>query len=229
MISALLCAGVAAAALAAGVPATVTGTAPVYPPDAPLVWRTWVSRTSPTRNAHGLHWPPWTSAKVSTVVPRPAKVGDAVLVLPLAPLAPVTSKVARVQAQPAIDAGGPTWVIDIDVTNRAFLEAKSRGERSDEVPFDVVVVFPAIEGARLVPRKTALADLPRAASASASTLKAAVDLTGDGKADAALFEYCGDHPAERFTTDLRCGFRCQATFLRLGGKAWALVADECPD
>jgi hypothetical protein len=198
-----------------------------YPTDTPLVWPAGVTRKSAQKDRHGRFHPPWTSVTVSAVFPRPVNVGDTVTVLPLRRDVPVQElRVATVKHQPAVDEFPATWLVHLDANNESFLTAKHERNWREDTPFEVVVVHPAAPTARLLALSSR--ELPKAKGASPRTLWAAVDLHGDGKADAVVFRFCCNKPTAPWgpAGPPACKSHCERIFLREDDQPWRIVHEE---
>jgi hypothetical protein len=208
-------------------PKTIT-----YPPDSVLVCPASVSRTSPQKDSHGRFHPPWTSVTVSAICKRAVAIGQTVTIVPLRRDLPLQElKVSAVKEQAAVDEYPASWVVDIEVSGKAFFAATPDAGRGDDSPFDVLVISPAKTNARLLPSTTVARDLPKGKGASARTLWAAVDLDGDGKVDAAIFRFCCEKPSRpwRFAGPNSCDYHCERTYLRQSGSGWTLVDEGVGD
>jgi hypothetical protein len=206
---------------------------PEYPSDVPLVWPATVTRKSGNKDRDGRYHPPWTSATVWAVLPRPVKVGDAMTVLPLKAGLPARQlKVTAVREQPAVEELPATWMVDIDASEPAFFNARPDKGRGDDTPFDVVVVDPPVAKARLLSRSAMASQvLPKAAGSSIKTLWAAVDLQSDGEADVAIFRFCFNDPsrAQELPVSEECERGSETIYLRRPGRAWRLVHEDIDD
>jgi len=198
--------------------------ADTFPADAPIVEHGTVNRESAQKDKHGAFHPPWTSVEVFVGLPRAISPGDAVTVLPLRQGLPALQATATsVRFQQGIPEEMPDlWLVDIDVKAPAFFSARPDPRRRDDTPFDVIVVYPAQTQARLLAPAASATDLPRERGCSRRTLRAAVDLDGDGRADVTLFEFCCDNPASPRTT-WPCENTCQSTYLRRNTQPWRVV------
>jgi hypothetical protein len=193
-----------------------------YPGDAPLVWPATVNRTAARKGGA------FKAATVEAVVPRAIKAGERVTVLPLTRgIPPRALVVASAKEQPAAPPFPPTWAVVLDATIKPLLAARPERGREKHHPFEAVMVYPANPRARLLPPLAVTADLP----AAAATLWAAVDLTGDGNADAAIFRFCCEQPGTpaRSTGRSPCGSECVAIYLRSPGQSWRLAHQASDD
>lgn len=164
-----------------------------------------VWRTSRRKDKHGACLPPWTRVAIDAYVigPRRPEVGSSVTVFPLVGwVGPTTLRIRDVQFQPNPFNDGDVrgedeklpdgWVLKLEaVTDRAFYEAGPDANRREEVPFGVVVLYPAQPSERLLaPGSIPESTLP--AHVSSETIRAAIDITGDGLPDLLIVETCGE-------------------------------------
>jgi hypothetical protein len=168
--------------------------------------------------------------KVFVGLPRAISAGDAVTVLSLRQgLPPLQATATSVRFQQGIPEELPDlWLVDIDVKAPAFFSARPDPGRLDDTPFDVIVVYPAQTQARLLAPAAIAKGLPRERGCSKRTLRAAVDLDGDSRADVAMFEFCCDKPTSPRTKS-PCENTCQATYLRRNTQPWRLVEEGFDD
>jgi hypothetical protein len=201
-----------------------------FPADAPIVEQGTVDRESAQKGKGGFFQPPWTSVKVFVGLARAISVGDSVTVLPMKQgLPPLQAKATSVQFQQGVPDELPDlWLVDIDVDAPAFFSARPDRHRRDDMPFDALVVYPAQTQARLLAAAAVAKDLPRERGCSKRTLRAAVDLDADGKADVTMFEFCCQKSTSPRTTS-PCENTCQATNLRRNGQPWRLVEEAYDD
>jgi hypothetical protein len=193
-----------------------------YPDDVPLVWPATVTRTGARKGG------PWKTAQVETVVPRAVKPGERITVLPLKrAVAARDLPVTAVEEQAVAAPFPPTWTVAADASVAAFLTARPEAGHQGHRPFEVVVVYPASRRARLLAPESVAHDLP----APPATLWAAVDLTGDGKPDAAIFRFCCEQPstAPRATGNSPCGSECLSIYVRSAGQPWRLAHQASDD
>jgi len=201
-----------------------------FPADAPIVVRGTVNRESAQKGETGFFKPPWTSVKVWVLLARAISVGDAVSVLPLRQgLPPLQAKATAVKFQEGVaDELPDLWLVDINVKDPAFFSARTERHRREDVPFDAIVVYPAQTEARLLAAAAVAKDLPRESGCSKRTLRAAVDLDADGKADVTMFEFCCQEPTSPIR-ESACENMCQTMYLRRSGQPWQVVEKAMDD
>jgi hypothetical protein len=191
--------------------------------EGPVAWPGEIAR----RAAHGERHGPWKSAVAIAPVPRPGiKRGDAITVLPLKPgLQAVDLKITSVEAQEATDLAQAAWLVEAETASEELLVAKPEPGRSDERPFEAVVIYPAQPHAHLLPSRAVATDLPKDRGCSSRTLWAAVDLGDDGKADAEIFRFCCERPSVtwRSSGPTPCNSSCESIFVRSGAGPWRAV------
>jgi hypothetical protein len=222
----LLRAGVGMCLLALPRPSHAAEAAASFPPGAPLVFPGEVSRKSDSGVRHG----PWKSAVASAGLPRAAKIGDLITVVPMSSALPaVDLKVTSVHFQEATDLTPATWLVEAETTLPAFLDAKPDAGRADEHPFEAVVVYPKTSRARLLPKKSVAKDLPPGRGHSPQTLWAVVDLDEDGAADVEVFRFCCNRPRHGWVAGAGpspCDTNCEDIFLRPKGGTWTLAHES---
>jgi hypothetical protein len=201
-----------------------------FPGDVPIVKNGTVHRESAHKGKGGFFEPPWTSVKVSVGLAHAITVGEAVTVLPLRQgLPPLQAKATSVKFQEGVpEELSDLWWVDIDVTAPAFFAAPPDRQRRSDVPFDALVVYPAQKQARLLAPAAVAKDLPRESGCSKRTLRAAVDLDADGKADVAMFHFCCQKPTSPKTSP-PCENTCETTYLRRSGQPWQVVEKAMDD
>ena len=95
---------------------------------------------------------------------------------------------------------------------------------SENAPFDVCVIYPAVAQARALNRGLLdAATLPK--KVPLANIVLALDTTGDDEADVLLVEYCCDQPqAARGACDLTCS----AVYVRAPNGAWRIAETQTP-
>jgi hypothetical protein len=189
----------------------------------PVVGAGEVSRKAAGGHAHG----PWKAAVVAAAIPRAgAKPGEHMTVIPLhAGLAPVDLKITSVEAQPATDLAQAVWRLDAETTLEELLAAKPDPGRTDDHPFEVVVVYPAQSHAHLLAGRAVAQDLPKERGCSTQTLFGAVDFDDDPRADAEIFRFCCERPKTTWKAmgPTPCNSNCESIFVRRGAGPWKVV------
>lgn len=119
------------------------------------------------------------------------------------------------------------WKVELDrLENKEMLEMKPviKGN-ADAYPFEVVVIYPAVEFARQIkPDKIEKKNLPK--DAKIKEVTAAIDLTNDGIPDLIELKYCCERSKSR--DDKTCEYSdCGQWWKKVGGK-WAKTYDWSP-
>lgn len=206
-----------------------------FPADAPLVLPATVTRKGPSRDdagPDGHSRDRWTSATIFVGMPRAAKTGDTLTVVPVKDGMPsIDLKVTSARAQAATDLTPAIWLIEAETSDSAILTAAPDRDGSEAHPFEAVVVFPARSGAALLPRQNSGVDLPKGIGSSLRTLWCAIDIDGDKRSDVEIFRFCCDKPtkASRSGGQSPCASDCQNTFVRPKGQSWILVDRSSED
>ncbi len=165
----------------------------------------------------GFRLPPYENAEVSSLVSKnKIQAGEKATVIPLQiDREPFDLKIASV---------GKTRMLDCDVerdalegefetvNDKELLEIKPTAGRSEESPFDVLVIYPAAASAKkLNPNELTKKMLPK--NVAAKEVFAAIDLNGDAQPDLLITKYCCDSSAE--LGDENCGNDCGAAYKKV--------------
>jgi len=185
-----------------------------------------VWRISNNKNRSGDAIPPWKEIQISNVgfKERPI-VGRNVTIIPIdVDLAPFDLRVRQTKSQEGCDKSEHRWEVDLEtVKDRKFFEVAPIANRRTEVPFEVVVIYPAVSFARQIERaRLSKAMVPK--HVALSTVKAAIDLTRDHNPEVLILEYCCEHPTE---APKECDYTCGKTFIKVG-LVWKLVDTSTP-
>ena len=190
---------------------------------AAVIWR-----LSDTKGDQGL-LPPWKEVRVTNVFgfkKRPV-VGRKVTIIPLdVDVAPFDLRIVKRTEQKECDDPelSSWWEVDLElVKDKRIFDIAPALNRAAEYPFEVAVIYPAVSFAKQIV-KTQLKEeiLPR--RVLVSTVKAAIDLTNDGKPDALILEYCCDNPKRSLS---ECDYTCGKTFKKIRG-VWKLIDTSAP-
>jgi hypothetical protein len=114
---------------------------------------------------------------------------------------------------------------------RRCVRARPDAGASNEYPFEAVVIYPAAPSARLLSRQAIGRDVPGEGGLTPAVLWSAVDVDGDGRADAEIFRFCCEKPTRptRRGGPSPCESDCEKTFVRGAGDAWTLAAQKTED
>ena len=188
-----------------------------------MVWR-----ISDNKGQNGDSLPPWKEVQITNVFgfkKRPS-VGDKVTVIPLnVSIAPIDLRIIETKKGTCGELDSTVWwEVQLEpIKQKEFFEISSMAKRREEVPFDVAVIYPAVNFARQVKsNKLSKEVLPQ--GVAINTVKGAVDLTEDGIPDVLLVEYCCGSPNKAAE---ECDYTCGRTFKKVRGK-WKLVDTSGP-
>ncbi len=184
-----------------------------------------VMRRSGRQDESSISQPPWTEVTINAgsfnVQPRN---GASVTIVPLeVDVAPIQLKIVKItrQRDECTGEGKISWGVELEkIRERSFWEQRAVTGRREDVPFGVLVIYPAVANARAIKRnelKTMM--LPR--GVKPATVNAAVDVNNDGKPDLLWVSYCCDAPT-RAGNDSNCDLTCGRTYKR-GSSGWKLV------
>ncbi len=184
-----------------------------------------VMRSSGRQDASGISQPTWTEVTINAgsfnVQPRN---GASVTIVPLeVDVAPIQLKIVKVtrQRDECTGEGKISWGVELEkIQERSFWEQRAVAGRSEETPFGVLVIYPAIRDARAIKRNSLKSEmLPR--GVKPATVNAVVDVDNDGKPDLLWVNYCCDTPT-RAGNDSNCELTCGRTYKR-GSNGWKLI------
>jgi hypothetical protein len=188
-----------------------------------------VSRTSENKDADGSFRPPWKEVRITNIFTfkqRPL-VGEKATIVPL--VADIPSLDLRIiRAEKKDDACNERlpgwWEVELEpIKLKKFFEVAPSPNRSAEFPFDVAIIYPAVKGARQIKKAQLTRDLIPT-GVQIQVIKAAIDLTVDGKPDVVIIDYCCGEPKK--PSD-QCDYTCGKTFKKIGN-GWKLVATSAP-
>ncbi len=184
-----------------------------------------VLRLSDKEDQYGDNLPPWTEIEVSVYFKTKPALSSKVTVVPLdVDIDSFNWQIAKSEKQEfGCDETKPyAWEVKLEITQKMFFDFVAPPTRRQEVPFDVVVLYPAVEFARQLKKKQLTKQmLPKETSINA--VKAAIDVTNDQKPDILLLEFCCDNATKVIDFDYFCG----KTFKQVNGK-WKLVDEHSP-
>lgn len=187
-----------------------------------------VHRISNNKNTSGQFLPPWTTVEVTNVFGfniQP-KAGSRATFVPVnIELQPFDLSLTGSTIQDGCEKSSPKWwsAEFQPITDKRIFDVRALAERSEEYPFDVVVIYPAVSSAWQIPKRDLKPDmLP--GGVKIGIVKAAIEVTGDGFPDIVITEYCCADGGKTTDCDLTCG----ATYKR-SGKKWIKIdkAEAC--
>ena len=186
-----------------------------------------VWRESNVKDKHGFDLPPYN--KVNLNHPgfgQKPTVGEKVTVVPLeVNVAPIKLKILKVTEREGCDKSSPRdWEIELEsITQQEFFEVSAIPNRRADAPFDVCLIYPAVEFARQI-KKEQLTKEVIPDGVTIKTVTAAIDLTSDQKPDILIAQYCcGDSTKPREECELTCG----KYFKKVNDK-WELIKESGP-
>ena len=204
-------------------------TKPVSMPQIQTVGEGLVWRRSDNKGAHGNFLPPWKEVQITNVFgfkDRPL-VGEKVTVIPLDVNIPTLElKIVKAEKKAnACEARLPAfWEVELEVIKeKTFSDFAPATDRSAEYPFDVCVIYPAVKFVNPIKRRNlSRSMLPN--GIALSTVKAAIDVTNDGRPDVLLVDYCCGNPNK---PSADCDYTCGKTFKKTGN-VWKLIDTSTP-
>ena len=185
-------------------------------------------RSSDNKDSQGNALPPWTEVRVTNIwFKRAPTIGNKVTVVPLGVDLPLLDlKIVKTKRGAGCDDsdGEVRWEIALEpVKQKSYFEISGAADRRPDVPFDVAIIYPEVEFARSLSRSELNKKL-LPPGIYMDTVKAAIDLTDDGVADALIVEYCCLSPRKAAQ---ECDYTCGKTFQKFGNQ-WKLVDTSSP-
>jgi len=186
-----------------------------------------VWRESGVKDKHGFDLPPYNKVNLNIFdFDNKPTVGEKVTVVPLeVNVAPIELKITKATESEGCDKNSPHyWEIELEpITRREFFEVSAIPNRREDAPFDVCIIYPAVEFARQI-KKEELTKEVIPDGITIRTVTAAIDLTNDLKPDILIAQYCcQDSTKPREECDLTCG----KSFKKVNDK-WRLVEESRP-
>ena len=188
-----------------------------------------VWRESERKDHNGNAVAPWKEVQITTLtfkqVPR---LGEKVTVIPLdvsVPLLDLTIVKSKKRNGCDETMREVWWEVKLEsLRQKEYFEiSNANAARSEEHPFDVAIIYPAVKFARQI-RRHELKKTMLPAGTVLDTVKAAIDLTNDGIPDVLILEYCCLHPTKAAD---ECDHTCGKTFQKVGNR-WKLVDSTTP-
>lgn len=184
-------------------------------------------RTSENKDKSGLLLPPWTSVEVTNVFgfkiqPR---AGSRAMFVPVdIDLDPFELNLKSSTLQDGCNKSSPKWwsAEFQPITDQRLFDIRALPGRSEEFPFDVVVIYPSVSSARQIPKSEIRPDmLPD--RVKLEMVKSSIDVTSDGSPDIVVTEYCCSNAAKAGECDLTCG-----AIYKRSGKKWHKIDTSKP-
>lgn len=187
-----------------------------------------VWRESSVKDKHGFDLPPYNKVNLNHVgFDQKPIVGGKVTIVPLeVRVAPIELKILKAtEGDASCDNSSQLyWEIELEpITQKEFFEVSAIPNRREDAPFDVCIIYPAVEFARQI-KKEQLTTEVIPDGITIRTVTAAIDLTNDLKPDILIAKYCcQDSTKPREECDLTCG----KYFKKVNDK-WMLVKESQP-
>lgn len=201
---------------------------PVPMPQVQTVGEGLVWRTSDNKGEHGNFLPPWKEVQIKNVSGFDKKpvVGEKVTVISLdVDIAPFELSIVKTEKRAGCgEQSAASWEVDLEpVKQKIFFDTAPGPNRSEEYPFDVCIIYPAVRLANQLKRESLSNNLlPKAIMMK--TVKAAIDLTNDGKPDVLVVDYCCGDPGKSAED---CDYTCSKTFKKVRN-TWKLINTSSP-
>jgi hypothetical protein len=189
-----------------------------------------VVRTSDRTNDAGRYLPPWNRVEIwgASFKTKPI-IGDDVTAVAFVPgIQPLTLTISDVIAEEACVDDEPTrWRVELEpVTRTDFFDATPvDGDRAEETPFDVAVLYPAVAAVSRVDRQGIdPADIPD--GFARAHVRGAIDFAGDGRPEVLFIDFC-TKMSERTLDPAQCEYLSSRTYVRSTGR-WDRVDEIQP-
>ncbi len=187
-----------------------------------------VWRESNVKDKHGFDLPPYNKVNLNHVgFDQKPSIGGKVTVVPLeVNVAPMELKILKATEgdESCVKSSKLYWEIELEpITQQEFFTVSAIPNRREDAPFDVCIIYPAVEFARQI-KKEQLTKEMIPDGITIRTVTAAIDLTNDLKPDILIAKFCcGDSTKPREECDLTCG----KYFKKVNDK-WKLVETSTP-
>ncbi len=188
-------------------------------------------RISENKDKGGLLFPPYDYAEIRNADFVKAKVGEKYTIISLdVNINPFQLPIVKVTKTEngGCDETEPNflWVIEFErITNREILEISPVNNSTPEFPFDVFLIYPAVEFAKNISHSKLTAEmLPK--NLTIKTIRAAIDLDNDKRPDLLEILFCCRDESSSPKENGDC-LMCLKLFKRINGK-WKLVDEASP-
>ena len=171
---------------------------------------------------------PFDSAEVLGSLNKSPQVGEKVVIVPLTKgIDPFTLEIRSSERRSfgcSEEKEKEAWEVSFaPITARNVLEHRPGEGRAEEYPFDVFMIYPSVDFAKVVSGSDLRAeDLP--GGLVPQVVHAAIDLDDDGKPDLLEARFCCSHPTK---PSKECDLTCTKTFRKTSGK-WKLITEDQP-
>lgn len=201
---------------------------PVSMPQIQTVGDGKVLRISDNKDEDGWFLPPWKEVKITNLYGFKTKpvVGDRVTIIPLdVDIAPLELRIVKTEKREGCDEQSPPWwEVELElIKQKVFFDIAPRPKIAEQYPFDVCVIYPAVRFANQV-RRASLSRTMLPTGIAIKTVKAAIDITDDGKPDVLVVDYCCGNPRKSAEG---CDYTCGKTFKKIGN-TWKLIDTSTP-
>ena len=189
-----------------------------------MVWR-----RSDNKDEDGNFLPPWKEVEITNVYGFNKKpvVGENVTVIPLdVDINPLELRIVKAEKKenPCDEQLPALWEVELEhINQKVFFNIPPRPKRAEQYPFDVIVIYPAIRFANQL-RRASLSKNMLPNGVAINTVKAAIDLTDDGKPDVLVVDYCCGNPRKSAEN---CDYTCGKTFKKIGN-TWKVIDTSAP-
>lgn len=184
-----------------------------------------LNRNSTTKNDSGRMIPPYYSAEISGGLNKEPHVGDDVAIIPLIEgIEPFFLAIRSAEMKSEACSDGEYWEVKFDpIKSRKVLDAKPREGRADEYPFDIFLIYPAVDFAKnIAATDLQTKDLPN--GIVPIVVHVAIDIDADGKPDLLEVHYCCGKPRKPAA---ECDLTCTKMYRKFAGK-WKLTDEDQP-
>jgi hypothetical protein len=208
-------------------PALLIQAKPIPMPEVQSIAEGVIWRISDKKDTHGSYLPPWKEVRIANIFFKlKPSAGSKITVIPLdIGINPFDLKIVKAEKQKfGCDESLPEWwEVELEpITRKEFFEVSAPPNRREEVPFDVVVIYPTVKFAHQIKKEQLAKDMvPK--GVSINTIKAAIDVTNDQKPDILMAEFCCNDSSKTEECDYTCGKR----FKKVNGR-WKLIYEYAP-
>ncbi|MCI5055222.1 MAG: hypothetical protein MRY83_03885, partial [Flavobacteriales bacterium] len=154
------------------------------------------------------------------------EIGEEVLILPADPkVEAVSLQIVGITPRDDFESGKAEWY-EIEVQNFGYVEAYNEYQQPEtrrwEYPFDLAVLFPVIEGAKVLSHNK-IKDMVFPNDLKIKDITFAIDFNNDGLPNALIASFCCDDTDD----PEHCEYTCGMTLLKKEGK-WEVINESQP-